>query len=248
MAAIIPNRTNETNSSGSICDSWLVFTTVIREVDYLPWTKRWQFDFSFIQDRLRDILIFLEKSVSVSQELLDVVDENDVVIAVKTRGEIHAEGLMHRAVHILVFNSNGEIFLQKRSMSKDEQPGKWDSSAAGHVDSGESYIECARREITEELGIVADLPMETLFKLTASALTGNEHCMVYRYIFNGQMVLQADEIDDGRWVTPEALDQKVADKDPGLTEAICLIWKQYRDLNLKRAGSGSDYPSPDIPA
>jgi hypothetical protein len=88
--------------------------------------------------------------VSVSHELLDVVDENDNVITVKTRGEIHAQGLMHRAVHILVFNSDGELFLQKRSLSKDEQPGKWDSSAAGHLDSGEDYHDCARREIAEE--------------------------------------------------------------------------------------------------
>ncbi len=127
--------------------------------------------------------------MSVSQELLDVVDKDDNLITVKPRGEIHAKGLMHRAVHILLFNSKGELFLQKRSMSKDEQPGKWDSSAAGHVDSGEAYLDCARREITEELGIVAERSMEALFKLSASALTGNEHCMVYRYTFDGPMVL-----------------------------------------------------------
>ncbi len=171
--------------------------------------------------------------MSVSNELLDVVDEQDTVITVKTRGEIHARGLMHRAVHILVFNSNGELFLQKRSMSKDEQPGKWDSSAAGHVDSGETYLDCARREITEELGIVAELPMEALFKLPASNLTGNEHCMVYRYIYDGQMVLQLDEIDDGRWITPEAMDRRVDDQDPGLTQAISLIWKEYRKSRHK---------------
>ena len=94
--------------------------------------------------------------MSVSHELLDVVDADDRVIAVKTRGDIHAQGLKHRAVHILVFNGQGQVFLQKRSLSKDEQPGKWDSSAAGHVDSGETYLECASREIEEELGIVAD--------------------------------------------------------------------------------------------
>ena len=127
--------------------------------------------------------------MSVSQELLDVVDENDTVIGVKTRGEIHARGLMHRAVHILLFNSKHELFLQKRSMSKDEQPGKWDSSAAGHVDSGEAYVDCARREIAEELGIVVEQPMDMLFKLPASVLTGNEHCMVYRYIFENCMFL-----------------------------------------------------------
>ena len=167
--------------------------------------------------------------MSVSQELLDVVDEQDNVIAVRRRGEIHAEGLMHRAVHILVFNSGGDLFLQKRSQSKDEQPGKWDSSAAGHVDSGEEYLDCARREIGEELGIVADQPMQALFKLPASALTGNEHCMVYRYCFDGPMVLQAEEIDDGLWIDPVAMDQRVADRDPDLTEALCLIWNKYRE-------------------
>jgi isopentenyl-diphosphate delta-isomerase type 1 len=171
--------------------------------------------------------------VSPSHELLDVVDEDDNAIAIITRGEIHARGLMHRAVHILVFNSKDELFLQKRSMSKDEQPGKWDSSAAGHVDSGESYLDCARREITEELGIVADHSMEVLFKLPASMLTGNEHCMVYRYNFDGPMVLQAEEIDDGEWVSAEAMDRRVADRDPCLTESVCLIWKAYRELHHK---------------
>jgi isopentenyldiphosphate isomerase len=171
--------------------------------------------------------------VSVSQELLDVVDEQDNVIAVRRRGEIHAEGLMHRAVHILVFNSSGDLFLQKRSLSKDEQPGKWDSSAAGHVDSGEQYLDCARREIGEELGIVADQPMQLLFKLPASALTGNEHCMVYRYCFDGPLVLQPEEIDDGLWIDPATMDQRVADKDASLTTAVCLIWQKYRELGHK---------------
>ena len=174
--------------------------------------------------------------MSVSHELLDVVDENDNIIAVRTRGEIHAECLMHRAVHILVFNSAGELFLQKRSLSKDEQPGKWDSSAAGHVDSGESYDDCARREIEEELGIKVVRPLESLFKLQASALTGYEHCMVYRYRHDGPMVLHPEEIDDGRWLSPADMDQRVASNDPQLTESVCLIWKHYRDSGSATAG------------
>lgn len=167
--------------------------------------------------------------MSVSNELLDVVDENDVVIGVKKRGEIHAAGLMHRAVHILLFNSGGELFLQKRSMSKDEQPGKWDSSAAGHVDSGEDYLACAQRELAEELGIVVDQPLQPLFKLPALMRTGNEHCMVYRYFFDGPLVLQAEEIDDGQWIGPPDMDRRVARDDPDLTNAISLIWKRYRE-------------------
>ena len=168
--------------------------------------------------------------MSVSDELLDVVDDNDEVVAVKRRGDIHALGLMHRAVHILLFNSSGELFLQKRSLSKDEQPGKWDSSAAGHVDTGENYLDCACREIGEELGIVVDQPLQPLFKLPAMLRTGNEHCMVYQYFFDGPLVLQADEIDEGEWVDPETMDRRIADADPLLTDAISLIWQRYREL------------------
>lgn len=168
--------------------------------------------------------------MSVSQELLDVVDENDEVVAIKTRGEIHARGLMHRAVHIMVFNDHGEVFLQKRSMNKDEQPGMWDSSAAGHVDSGETYLDCAVREISEELGIDAGGPMEEMFKLPASGLTGFEHCMVYRYRHDGALDLDPAEIDDGRWLDPAEMDRLVAREESGLTSAVRLIWKRYREL------------------
>ncbi len=173
--------------------------------------------------------------MSVSHELLDVVDENDQVIGVKTRGEIHARGLIHRAVHVLVFNSEGRLFLQKRSMSKDEQPGKWDTSAAGHVDSGEEYLACACREIGEELGISVDAPPELLFKLPASPLTGNEHCSVYRYLHDGPLELNRDEIDDGEWVSPESMDRRLAEADPEMTDAIKMIWRRYRELHHKSA-------------
>ena len=72
----------------------------------------------------------------------------------KPRSEVHRLGLLHRAVHVLVFNSRGEIFLQKRSMTKDREPGKWDSSSSGHVDSGEDYDACAVRELREEIGLI----------------------------------------------------------------------------------------------
>ena len=168
--------------------------------------------------------------MSVSDELLDVVNHNDEVIAVERRADIHARGLMHRAVHILLFNSRGELFLQKRSLNKDEQPGKWDSSAAGHVDSGEDYLDCACREIGEELGVVVNAPLQALFKLPASTRTGNEHCMVYQYCFDGPLVLQADEIDDGEWVDAATMDRRVGEADPLFTDAIKLIWQRYREL------------------
>ena len=169
--------------------------------------------------------------MKVNEELLDVVDEADNVIEVRTRGEIHARGLMHRAVHILVFNSRGDLFLQKRSMNKDENPGLWDSSAAGHVDSGEDYLQCALREITEELGIVVEGALQPLFKIAATMATGNEHSVIYRYNFDGPLILQKEEIDEGKWIRPAEMDRCLELRDPSMTEVFYLIWKRYRELH-----------------
>ena len=89
----------------------------------------------------------------MTEEIFDVVNERDEVIGQQSRSEVHRLGLMHRAVHVLVFNAAGQVFLQKRSMKKDRQPGLWDSSASGHVDSGEDYDACAVRELREEIGL-----------------------------------------------------------------------------------------------
>ena len=171
-------------------------------------------------------------TTDVSQELLDVVDAEDRVIGVKTRGEIHAQGLMHRAVHILVFNAKGELFLQKRTMTKDENPGQWDSSAAGHVDSGETYIACAVREIEEELGIVLDSGLdsglEILFHKKPSKLNGMEHSPIYRCVYDGELKLQATEIDEGKWLSLLQMDSLAGDPDSNITDILRVIWTQYR--------------------
>ena len=169
-------------------------------------------------------------TLTVSQELLDVVDLQDRVIGVKMRGDIHAQGLMHRAVHILVFNNAGQLFMQKRSNIKDESPGQWDTSAAGHVNSGETYFECAVRELSEELGIEADSSLEFMFHVAPSALNGMEHIDIYRCSYDGELQLQAEEIDDGKWLSPELVDQLAADKASNLTDVFRDIWLGFRQL------------------
>ena len=99
--------------------------------------------------------------------MFDVVNERDEVIGQATRPEVHRRGLMHRATHVLVFNSRGQVFLQKRSLKKDRQPGLWDSSASGHLDCGEDYDACAVRELREEIGLELRAPLQRLFKLAA---------------------------------------------------------------------------------
>jgi isopentenyl-diphosphate delta-isomerase type 1 len=166
--------------------------------------------------------------ISVSQELLDVVDAQDNVIGVRTRGEIHQLGLMHRSVHILLFNSVGDLFIQKRSMSKDSNPGLWDSSAAGHVNSGEDYLTCATRELGEELGVTVMAPVKLLFRLPASAVTGMEHCRVFHCVNDGPFTLQDEEIEEGAWICLTEMDRRVSEGDSTLTPIFQSIWRTFR--------------------
>lgn len=137
-----------------------------------------------------------------SSELFDVVDSEDRVIGQATRGEVHAKGLLHRSVHILVFNSQGELFLQKRAMTKDENPGFWDSSAAGHVDAGEEYQVSAHRELLEELGISEEL--QFFKKFSASRETHWEHVETYSCTTDKKITINPLEISEGRfWPIPD---------------------------------------------
>lgn len=128
-------------------------------------------------------------------ELLPVVDELDRPVGRATRHEVHRRGLRHRAVHIFVYNRTGELFLQKRSRHKDVFPGRWDSSAAGHVEAGRSYDETARRELEEELGIAAQ--PEPAAAVAAGPATGWEFVRVYRTTCDGPFRLSQSEIETG---------------------------------------------------
>ena len=164
-------------------------------------------------------------------EFLAVVDEQDHIISRRPRSEIHALALRHRAVHILLFNEAGQLLIQKRSMTKDLNQGLWDTSAAGHVDDGETYEICAPRELQEELGITAKLT--ALFKLEPTPDLGMEFVQVYCCIHNGPFVLAADEIDEIRWANQHEVDERVGQNDIRLTETFKIIWRRFRQLNIQ---------------
>jgi isopentenyl-diphosphate delta-isomerase type 1 len=164
----------------------------------------------------------------MSEEIFDIVNERDEVIGQMARPQVHRQGHKHRAVHVLVFNARGEIFLQKRSMTKDTFPGAWDSSASGHVDSGEDYDACAVRELREELGLVAEAAPARLFKIAACAATGQEFVWVYRLESEGPFVLHPEEIESGQWFTPARVNEWT-DRRPGdFASGFVLIWGKIK--------------------
>ena len=164
----------------------------------------------------------------MSEEIFDIVNERDEVIGQRTRKDVHRLGLLHRAVHVLVFNARGEVFLQKRSMSKDKSPGLWDSSASGHVDSGEAYDATAVRELREEIGLVVTQPPERILRLEACVETDGEFVWVYRCEAEGPFVLHPGEIERGDWFAPEALTRWINQKPQEFAPAFVYLWKLLR--------------------
>lgn len=163
------------------------------------------------------------------QEWLDIVDHDDVVVGRETRDKVHQLKHLHRSSHIVLFNSGGQVFVQLRSVNKDAGPGLWDSSAAGHVDSGETYLQCAVRELHEELGIrVEPHDLQSVGKLSAGERNGFEFTQIFTTFSDQPLVLQEEEIDDGRWVSPGELDSWLESGEDEFTEVFRLIWPAVR--------------------
>jgi len=172
-----------------------------------------------------------DKAISVGQdlsELFDVVDADDRVTGQAPRGEVHARGWRHRAVHIVVLNRAGEVFLHQRSLTKDSFPGRWNSSCAGHVGAGQGYDETVVRELEEELGCQLTVPARRILKIEARPETGQEFVWVYRAEAEGPFVLNPDEIQRGAWFAPAEIDAWV-ERAPGeFADSFVFLWPRVR--------------------
>lgn len=135
--------------------------------------------------------------------MFPLVDEQGNITGAATRGECHnGSKLLHPVVHLHVFNSKGELYLQKRPEWKDIQPGKWDTAVGGHVDLGESVEIALRREVCEELGITGFTP-ELLTCYVFESARERELVFVYKTVYDGD-IRPSDELDGGRfWAVEE---------------------------------------------
>lgn len=165
----------------------------------------------------------------VATENFPVVDENDRWLRDAPRAEVHGNKLRHRAIHILLFNAGGDVFLQKRSRWKDRHPLLWDSSAAGHVDAGEEYDAAALRELNEELGVLAQL--ERITKLPASEQTGEEFIWVYRGRHDGPFQLAPSEIEYGEFFSVDLVSKWIHARPTDFAPGFVACWDAY-DKNV----------------
>jgi 16S rRNA (adenine1518-N6/adenine1519-N6)-dimethyltransferase len=163
-----------------------------------------------------------------SGEVFDVVNENDQVTGQSTRGEVHARRLLHRAVHVFIFNKHGDLLLQQRSMFKDVHPGVWGSSVSGHLDAGEDYAAAAMRELDEEMGIQAETAPEEIARIAPSEATGWEHVRLYRMTHQGAVRFPAAEVSAAAWFPLAEIEAWLAARPEDFSPGFIECWKAVR--------------------
>ncbi len=160
-----------------------------------------------------------------SVEYIDVVDDRNRPLAVMPIDEVHAQALRHRAVAVMVYDADGKVYLQKRSMSKSRFPGLWDLSATGHVTAGEAVEDAAARELHEELGLAVNR-LRFIASVGPGPATGWEFVSIY----SAGIVLDTprpnpEEVDGGYFVDRAELGCMVKNFSELLTPALIHFWE-----------------------
>lgn len=154
-------------------------------------------------------------------EWVDIVDDNNEVIAQATRKQMRAENLRHRATYIVVHDGMGKILVQRRTNIKDFYPGFLDATAGGVVTQGENVLDSAKREAQEELGI-AGVP----FAEQGLFYYEDDNCRVWGGLFScvshGPFALQESEVAEVSWLTPEEISARCDEFTPDSLKALSL--------------------------
>ncbi len=172
--------------------------------------------------------------VKSRKEKVAIVDEKNQVIGSDTRENMRSHGLIHRATYILVFNSKGQIFVQKRTMIKDIFPGYYDLCAGGVVQTGETNKESAIRELEEELGI-SDVAIKFLFEFYGEYAGSRVWGSVYTCIYDGQIRLQEEEIEEGAFYSIEEV-LTLAQRENCTPDGLYVL-RRYLSDHCERSGN-----------
>ena len=170
--------------------------------------------------------------VSDDSEALILVNSEDEEIGSLDKSACHdGNGVLHRAFSLFIFNAEGELLLQRRGRDKRLWPGYWSNSCCSHPRVGESMAEAVQRRCQQELGFTTQLDFVYKFEYSAQFENeGTEHelCSVYVGQYNGELNINAAEIDDIRWVAPNILDQDLANQPELYSPWLKLEWHQLR--------------------
>lgn len=171
----------------------------------------------------------------MTDEDFEIVDETGRVIGMAKRSQCHGNPqLIHQSVHVLVFDRDGRLFLQKRSMRKDVQPGLWDTSVGGHMQPGERPEQAALREAREELGIQPPR-IEFAYQYLWRSEIETELVRAFGTVDEGPFTLEPSEIDEGRFWTFD--DIEAALHAEVFTGQFCKEFPRMREWWTRRKSS-----------
>lgn len=147
--------------------------------------------------------------VDNKKELFPIVDEDGNILGAISRGDAHSGSkVLHPVVHLHVFNSKGDLYLQKRPHWKDIQPDKWDTAIGGHIDLGENVEQALKREVREELGI-SDFQPESLGHYVFESLKERELVYVHKTIYDGEVMPNTEELAGGRFWSKKEIEDNM---------------------------------------
>lgn len=163
------------------------------------------------------------------------VDENDNVIGMGSKKEAWEKGISHRIVRIFLFNSKGELLITKRADNLSSLSGRWDQSAAGHVDVGEDYITAANRELEEEVG-VGNIKLTQKGKFfhidkDEEDKIKKRFTMLYTGIFDGEIKLDSKDVSEIRWIDVNILKNWMNEQPNDFTEGFIENFKNLQKID-----------------
>lgn len=172
--------------------------------------------------------------VSSEDEVLVVVDEDDEPTGEAPRGEVHEDELHHRAVHVLLSDEQGSLWLQKRSETKRTYPSRWTSSASGHVAAGEPPREAARREVEEELGVGAPV-LAFVGRTYVEDLDEGEREFTYVFagVHAGGFEPDGDEVTQVTAFEPHEIEERLGVAPGAFAASFQAIWRRARNGELE---------------
>jgi isopentenyl-diphosphate Delta-isomerase len=167
------------------------------------------------------------------QPLIQIVDDNDVPLRGGTKEEAWTNGLRHRIARISVLNSRGQLLVQKRSFDKPLYPGCWDISVSGHVDEGETYMQAALRELSEEIGISCHDIEEVgryYIELTHEWRNMKRFVAVFRLVLPDpvpEFTFAEGEVESAEWMDVDKVKSIVQDHPETVTDGLDQVISRY---------------------
>ena len=166
--------------------------------------------------------------MNTNDEIVTIVDDDNNVVGALPRREMRHQRLPHRSTYVLVFNSHGDLYVQKRAQIKDVFPGYYDPVAGGVVLADESYEACARRELEEEMGI-RHVPLTWLFNFYYADDRARVWGGVFSCVYDGPIVLQEEEVESGAFAPiPDILQR--AQTEPFTPDGMYVLRRYLSDV------------------